>query len=152
MPNSKIKQIREALKTVLQKIRVAQGYSVDILPAAMKRNFSAKSIAQRQDGDYPKIFVQIDSGDNKPKPSGRYEKEIIFIVIAVVKKQAPADPDPEDAISDLIDDIDKVINANDTLENTVIDAQVENFTTDSGVLNPEGVALIQVKVLYHVQR
>jgi len=151
MPNKKLKEIQAALKVVLKKIKVADGYSQTIVDANIKKNFSPKAVSRREEDDYPKIFVFPDHGENERHPSGRYRRHLRWIIVCIIKKVTDS-PEADEQIMDFIDDVDQVFDSNSTIEGCVHDSEVGEWTTDGGSAHPEAVAVIELTTTYDVQR
>lgn len=148
MAQRKLKEVRQAFNDVLLKITTAEGYSLTVKQDNIYKVFNRKSVSQTKDADYPKFFILLDKGQSDREPSNNSIKTVNFLILALVKKLHNRDAEPDETIMDVIDDIHRVIGNNDTLNNTVVDAEVEGFTTDAGNLYPEAVAAVRVAVQY----
>jgi hypothetical protein len=152
MAATTLRQVREALQAGLLTITTANGYGITILPKNLYKTYTAGVMNNKKDGDYPKVFVLLDKGDNKKMPSNRYEKLVTYIVIIVTRALASETLTPQEKIEGIIEDVDAMLHANDTLGTKVTDATLVGFTSDSGNVHPEASAAFKIECLYYVQR
>ncbi len=151
MPNVTVKQVREALKANLLKITTANGYANTIAATHIYPVFDAVVQSRQQDTLYPKFFILTESGSNAKQPSGRTLSKIVFLFVAVVKKGATDSPAPQEMIESYINDVERCMLANDTLDGVVQDIVFSEYSTDSGNLHPEGAAVMRLECEYFKQ-
>jgi hypothetical protein len=144
-------QIREALKSVLTQVTPANGYVKTIAASRFYDLFDGNAVSRQNDDKFPKFFIGTESGKLEKLASRRVLHHVSFLIIVVVKTVPSVAATAREQIEDYIDDIDKVIQANDTLQDTVHDATVSEYQTDSGNLHPEGAAVIRVDCTYYKQ-
>lgn len=151
MAAKKIKEVIAGLKTVLKKIIIADGYSLTLTAANIREQFSRNAMENQDDSQYPKVFVMVDDGGIDEEVSSRARKHLNFLVILVLKRTAENDV-PQDRLNDFVDDVDKVISLNTTLDNTVEDASVTYWNVDGGVCDPEAIGIVRIEALYDFYR
>lgn len=127
------------------------GYSIDLVAGNIYPVFSDRYLQDTEDANYPKFFILIDNGSSTKGIAGRTVNELTFLVVAVVKQISDQDSAPSSKIEAIINDFDRLIMANDTLNGTVTDAHLSDFSTDSGSLFPEGAAVMVIKCSYYKQ-
>ena len=153
MPDSQISEIRAALEAALLTVTVENGYSLTIQDGHIYRKNLPAVTNDQTDSKYPKFFLVIDSGSNQGLPSNRFEKTINYILGIVLKDLKDPEAYPlQKRIEDAIDDIERLSVEQSTLNDTVNEFNVRNYTTDSGVLYPEAVALVFIELKYFRQR
>lgn len=128
----------------LKQVKTAQGYLNNLPDDHIYPSLDLSVINQKSDEAYPKVFLMIDDGELARLPSERKQKNLNFVVIVVVKKIAEND-DPQVMVESYIEDIERLIDSNDSLNNTVQDASVTGFTTDAGCASPEGIAILRIE-------
>jgi hypothetical protein len=148
--NTRIKQVKAALKNVLCSMTVAGGYSMAIDSTHFYPVYS-QQFTTGEDRAFPKFFLAIDGGRNEGRPDEGSIRTITFVFAAAVKQVSSSGASPLDVVEDLIDDVDLIIRKNDTLQGTVIDATLRDFDTDSGEANSCAVAIMQIECQYFRQ-
>lgn len=152
MANRTITEVREALKAVAQTISLDDGFSCDVAPNHIYEIFDTNNVAPSEDVKYPKFFFLIESGSRGGLPSMRVLRKVTFLVIAIFKQTGGAlDLTATAKVEGFIEDFEKVLMSNDTLNGVVQDAIMTEFTTDAGALDPEGCVAIKVEVEYFKQ-
>jgi hypothetical protein len=151
MANKTITQVRQALTDVITSMRESNGYSLDLAPDNIKDTFDGKTTATSADADYPKIFILIESSTRQGLPSERVLRKVNFMVVAIFKERGDDDEDVTLQVEKFIEDFDRLMMANDTLNGTVQDACMTDYSTDSGNLHPEGAVVFKVEVEYFKQ-
>ena len=147
---NQVSAVRQALANTLTQITKANGYSLDLSSSNIYKVYTTDFMTNTKDALYPKVFVVTDSGKNDGEPSYAVMRELRFIIILVLKGDSTGhvlgDPTTllQDAITNFIDDVDRCLLKNQTLQGTVDQARVTDWTTDSGFTNPEGIGLLKV--------
>lgn len=138
--------IKAALIDVLSTITLANGYAVEVPTGHIRGYYDASWIDDKSDATYPKVMVVVDSGVSYQLPAYQFQKTRQFLIFVFVKK-LQAIEDQVATTEKFIDAIEKAIDEHSGLNGTVNNAKVTEFMTDSGILAPEGCAIIKVEVL-----
>lgn len=140
MPTT-LKQVREALANAVKNVKTANGYGTDLADDHVFNKYSREQLIGQPDSAYPMCFVVSDRGRSERLPQHSAWLSVDFVLIFVCK-QVDGLPDPNDQAETFIDDIEKLLNSDDTLGNTVHEAVLTEWELDSGAIYPEGCALV----------
>lgn len=141
------KSILNALAEKLKTITIANGYNTDLYDSAYPKLKFWDECNQ-----FPAIYMSTGSETRDYLPGG-FKWAFLGISLKVyVKGEEPADE-----LEALLEDIEKVIDANRTLvyDNTVAGRQtteilINSIVTDEGLLEPYGVGEVNITVQYQV--
>jgi hypothetical protein len=90
------------------------------------------------------IIVENETRKRSELSSCQFDNELTIIVLVYQKNK---DNDFSDRISDLVEEVEKVVNSS-SLHSQVIDMYVRKVTYDGGILHPKYLAELEVKVFY----
>lgn len=146
--NAKVTQVRDALVSVLKKLKISNGFRVELPDDHIHLRYSSEIVSSKSDSLFPKCFVIIENGRVSNQPSNHQEKRLNFTVLIVVKATpATGNVDSQTQIELFVEEMEKLLFQNDDLNGTVQDAQLTEWTTDGGVTKPEGVAAFQIETI-----
>jgi hypothetical protein len=147
-----IADIRKAIEAAIVTMRVANGFTVDIIEDNVKQIYNAESMSLRSDGDYPKVFVMLQDGTNEAEPSSRYFRTAAFVIVFVLKRLIDDVLPLKERVENAVDDFHRLFAENSTLSGLIQNCHLENYTTDSGVADPEGIAVMRVAASYYLRQ
>lgn len=147
---STLAQVKTGLVNTLKLIKTAGGYTFN-LPDDHIYTTLRKAIVDNTKSDaYPKCFVLLEEGTQTPEV-GMVRKDLTFRISLILKK-ATANDDLEAMLENFIESVCTAIYNNDTLMGTVSDAQIKEFQTDGGSLDPEAAVVLFVETTRHERR
>lgn len=135
-------EVKAALVDVIKSINTGNGYGTDIPEEHVFPHYVSTS----NDSLFPRVFVVLDSGDTQLRPNFGQKRSIRFLVYVIVKALEDHQA-PTAMIEQLLVDIEQAIYQNGSLNGTVDSAELLEFITDGGVLNPEGAAILVIEAL-----
>jgi hypothetical protein len=154
MSNTALKDINAKIKSMVTTMTVDNGYSLNITsnkiigPNDYEANHTDPNF-------YPKVLIYLEDGQSAKRPSRRIDKCVTYVVVIILRALPESDPEYvplEDRMEDLVDDFHELFEKNPDLTGLVTDSHVKQYTTDSGVSDPEGIALFWLQVEYTHQR
>jgi hypothetical protein len=137
---------KQGLINVLKRIKPSNGFTNDLSPAQILGRYDSAFVNQLDDLSYPKVMVVVDSGETTPLPAQQQHRTILFHVFVIVKALQETD-DPVAMTESYIEDVEKAVYEDSSLDGTVDEAHVEGFTCDGGIKAPEGIAIITIEAL-----
>jgi hypothetical protein len=156
-----ITEVRNAVVTALQRIKVANGFTFDLPDANIIGNYDPKFEDRKEDANYPKAMLILDDGTNSDLPSRKKDKSLVFLLVLVDKAFLQStdettgidvyDVPSEQKAERMLDAIDQMLANNISLGNTVESCTIEGFTTDSGYTHPEATSVVRLIANYKKQ-
>lgn len=145
------KNMRLKFLDLIKTIKPSNGYVTDLTNAQVLAAYDQSILDQTNDGDYPKCFIITDSGKRSRLVALQKERITNFIVVFVNIVVGTSTPElVAEMVEVFIDDLEKVIDSQDTLGGTVTSIEMTEFTTDAGFTYPRGVAVARVSVLEEI--
>lgn len=152
MSNPTITQVREAVAALVTRLNGATGVTTNIASDHIYSGYS-KMMADKKDASYPKAVITTDGGKSAEAVSRTRNKAVSFDIIFVCKKTPDGVNEEVDIQCDkFIEDFEKRLDEDTTLGDTVDDAFIVEWTSDSGFAAPEGVVWIKFGVEYRKTR
>lgn len=136
-------EIRSALVACLGTIRKSSGYENDLAADHIYSKWIQRVADAGDDSLYPKCFVIMETGNDSRLIGENARKELDFAVVIIVKKVASTD-DPQTMVDSFLNDLEKMIQLQDTLNGTVHDVSLPSFAVDGGALDPEGALVVRL--------
>jgi hypothetical protein len=136
-------EVRAGLVFCLGTIRKSSGYSNDLEAGHIYNKWIQTVADANEDILYPKCFVVMETGSDHRLIGENERVELNFAVVVIVKKRVPTD-DVQDMIDRFLDDIEKMIKLQDSLNGTVHDVSLPDFAVDGGALEPEGALVVRL--------
>jgi hypothetical protein len=140
----KTTEVRNQLVTMLGQIATAQGYNNDFVPSKVYKKWDKKLIDDARPVAYPKTFVMVEKGEMQRRIGGDSNHVLSFIIIHIVRQLQKSD-DSQAMIESAIADFERFFELNDDLGGFVQSADIVEFTTDGGILDPEGILVFRVR-------
>lgn len=145
MKTTRLAVVKRALLDCLAQINFANGFTTTVVPSNIHGKYDATLIDDNRDTTFPKLFVVVDSGENKPLPSSMVNRDISFLVFVYTKYINSSIPITE-MTENLVDDIQVAVESDPSLGSVVNGAYVSGFISDGGILAPRGAAVVRVEV------
>lgn len=137
-------EVRDQLVKMLGEISRAQGYKTDFIPEKIYKWWDANIANSDKDATFPKTFVILDQGAIGQGIGGDNTDYLSFYIVHVVKRIAKTDK-PQEMLEDILADYKRFFKLNRSLGGFVQTADLVEFATDGGSLDPEGTLAIRVK-------
>src|SRR5688572_13140628 len=136
-------EVRAALVACIKTIQKSSGYANDVEASHVYPKWSQQIADAQDDNLYPKIFVVMETGNDNRLIGDNARLELDFAVVVIVKKIKTTD-DPQVMADSFLDDFEKMIKLQGTLNGTVHDVSLPNFAVDGGALDPEGAVVVRL--------
>lgn len=137
--------IAKKLKEVMASIDATGVYTSKVY----SNNIHTKLVFWDEVSDFPSICIVPGSESREYLPGG-FKWGILNITIKLYVQGE----DSESRLEDLLEDIETVISANETIEYSegkhTTEILISSITTDEGLLNPYGVGEVTIQVRYEV--
>ncbi len=137
--------IRQKLELMLYTIKPSGGFTNTLPPKHIYPAFSAEWMGNKTDKLYPKVFLVSERGAKIKEPAESSFKTDSFLIVVVVKAVRPTD-DTRTMTESWLEDIEKLLDQNESLSGIVHEARVDGYSMDSGFTHPEGVVVMRVTV------
>lgn len=141
-----ITDIKQGLMDILGTVDPSGGFQNVIAPDHIRGFFDGAWIDNKTDVVFPKVMVVLDGGKNEQLAVGQFHRKLFFKIFVYVKQLQPNQSDQIPQIESFIEDIEKVIEQNSSLNGFVNNCVVDGFITDGGILAPEGCANLDLEV------
>jgi len=96
---------------------------------------------------FPSFAVAIDNEQRKRDRLTECKFEHELTVIVMLYQQGRSNI-YEDLLSPIVEQVEDLINNDDTVNNKVIDIWVDKITQDGGILHPKSLAELELKIIY----
>jgi hypothetical protein len=138
-------EVKQALINTIVSMKTYDGYNVQFSRGKIWGRLNQDYLNANQDGDYPKCVVQLMEGKSQNEIGNQQSRELDFAVSVIVRTVSASVTNETDIIASVIEDFYRLFADNDTLGGSVYDAQITEFVTDNGELDPEAVVIFKVK-------